>query len=74
MDFINLISIEGVATLPYKRKTGFLHVVKDVLDTFDESRMVPYLLPLLAFVFRILESCTLSLEHPKDAIFNHTGG
>lgn len=41
MDFINLISIEGVATLPYKKKSGFLHVVKDVLETFDEARMVP---------------------------------
>lgn len=71
MDFINLISIEGVATLPYKKKSGFLHVVKDVLETFDEARMVPYLLPLLAFVLRILESCALSLEHQKDAIFNH---
>ena len=30
MVFSNLISIEGVATLPYKRKSGFLHVVKDL--------------------------------------------
>lgn len=71
LDFINMISTEGVATLPYKKKSGFLHVMKDVLETFDEERMVPYLLPLLAFVLRILESCALSLEHQKDAIFNH---
>ena len=45
--------------------------MKDVLETFNEERMVPYLLPLLAFFFHILESCALSLEHQKDAIFNH---
>ncbi|KAH9312457.1 hypothetical protein KI387_027492, partial [Taxus chinensis] len=69
-DFVQWISTERVAAVPYKNKSGFLHVVKDVLETFSEEQVIPYLIPLLAFILRILESCAQNLEHQKENVFS----
>ncbi|XP_057867600.2 uncharacterized protein LOC131074886 isoform X2 [Cryptomeria japonica] len=68
-DFVQWISTESVASIPYKNKSGFLHVVKDVLETFSEEQVTPYLVPLLALILHILQSCAQSLEHQKESTF-----
>ncbi|CAL9158827.1 unnamed protein product [Musa hybrid cultivar] len=53
-------SIE-VANVSWKKKNGFVHVVEEILRTFDESRIKPYLNPLMMIVVWILENCMLNL-------------
>ncbi|KAJ8506605.1 hypothetical protein OPV22_007491 [Ensete ventricosum] len=53
-------SIE-VANVSWKKKNGFVHVIEEILRTFDESRIKPYLNPLMMIVVRILENCMLNL-------------
>lgn len=59
-NFINWVDGEGTANLSYKKKTGFLHMIKDVLETFDKEHVTPYLHAFLAFTFRILEACQVN--------------
>ncbi|KAJ0966400.1 hypothetical protein J5N97_027538 [Dioscorea zingiberensis] len=51
----------SVGDLPWKKIYGFLHVVKDILKTFDEIHMSPFLNLLMGIVVRILETCMLNL-------------
>ncbi|KAJ4812893.1 Small subunit processome component 20-like protein [Rhynchospora pubera] len=67
----------------WKRKNGFLHVVEDVLDTFDMAHMEPYLDLVLKIVVLILESCmrninrergegdTMAIDNPSDDCEGH---
>lgn len=55
-NFIDWVDVGAVAALQYKRKMGFLHMVKDSLDIFGRGRLGPYLHALLSLVFKILES------------------
>lgn len=65
--FIDWIDCRGLVTLPYKRKMGFLHMVRDSLDIFSRERLGPYLHALLGVVFKCLESTTeTSSEEPED--------
>ncbi|CAL9093376.1 unnamed protein product [Musa textilis] len=50
-----------VANVSWKKKNGFVHVVEEILRTFDESRIKPYLNPLMMIVVWILENCMLNL-------------
>ncbi|CAK7328417.1 unnamed protein product [Dovyalis caffra] len=53
--------------LSWKQRSGFLHVVEDILGVFDESRIIPFLDLLMGCVVRLLGSCTSSLDAEKDA-------
>ncbi|KAG0630923.1 hypothetical protein M758_1G214100 [Ceratodon purpureus] len=77
--FIDWVDVGALAALQYKRKMGFLHMVKDSLDIFDRERIGPYLHALLGLVFKCLEStagiCEESLagnegSEPTDVIAN----
>jgi len=63
--FIDWVDLGAVVALQYKRKMGFLHMVKDSLDIFGKERIGPYLHALLSLVFKIFEStvgtCEVSL-------------
>lgn len=67
--FIDWIDCRAVVTLPYKRKMGFLHMVRDSLDIFDRERLGPYLHALLGVVFKCLETTTGGgSEEPEEDI------
>ncbi|XP_077215224.1 ARM repeat superfamily protein [Tasmannia lanceolata] len=77
-EFVNSFTLDNIKNLSWKKRSGFLHVVDDILRTFDESRIRPFLNILMAFVVRILESCTLSLDSAKinerSLVRNHSTG
>ena len=60
--FIDWVDLGALAALQYKRKMGFLHMVKDALDIFDRERIEPYLHALLGLVFKCLESTVGTYE------------
>lgn len=60
--FIDWVDLGALAALQYKRKMGFLHMVKDSLDIFDRERIGPYLHALLGLVFKCLESTAGTCE------------
>jgi len=60
-------TMEKIMALSWKQRTGFLHVVEDILGVFDESRTRPFLDLLMGCVVRLLGSCTASLDAVKDA-------
>lgn len=62
--FIDWVDVDAVAALQYKRKMGFLHMVKDSLDIFGRERLGPYLHALLSLVFKILESTAGTCDEP----------
>jgi len=66
--FIDWVDVGAVAALQYKRKMGFLHMVKDSLDIFGRERIGPYLHALLSLVFKILESTAGICEEPLTGI------
>ncbi|KAH7288543.1 hypothetical protein KP509_31G030600 [Ceratopteris richardii] len=73
-DFIGWVDVEEITKLTHKKKAGFLHMLKDILDTFDKDHVRPYLHALLAFCFSILHTCqvnimttTASADQAQDA-------
>lgn len=66
--FIDWVDLGAVAALQYKRKMGFLHMVKDSLDIFGRERIGPYLHALLSLVFKILETTAGTCEEPLAGI------
>lgn len=69
--FIDWVDVSAVAALQYKRKMGFLHMVKDSLDIFDRERLGPYLHALLGLVFKCLES-TLGVSEESSEMVEKT--
>ncbi|XP_011045607.1 PREDICTED: U3 small nucleolar RNA-associated protein 20-like [Populus euphratica] len=66
-DILKHFTMEKIMALSWKQRTGFLHVVEDILGVFDESRIRPFLDLLMGCVVRLLGSCTASLDAVKDA-------
>lgn len=64
--FIEWVDCKAVAALPYKRKMGFLHMVKDALEIFDRARLGPYLHALLAVVYKCLEGASESRYERRE--------
>lgn len=50
-----------LANLSWKKQYGFLHALEDILRTFDELHVRPFLNPLMKVVAQILESCMLNI-------------
>ncbi|XP_010938573.1 uncharacterized protein [Elaeis guineensis] len=59
--FPKFSTLVTVSNLSWKKRTGFLHVVEDILKTFDEFRVKPFLNPLMMIVVQILENCMLNI-------------
>ncbi|XP_058078049.1 uncharacterized protein LOC131226271 isoform X2 [Magnolia sinica] len=66
-NFVRNFVEDTITNLSWKKRCGFLHVTEDILRTFDESHIEPFLNLLMIFVVRILESCTLSLINAKSS-------
>ncbi|MED6166255.1 hypothetical protein PIB30_118288 [Stylosanthes scabra] len=66
LSLLHYFTLENMATLPWKKKYGFLHVIKDIVGVFDEMHISPFLDLLVGCVVRVLESCTSSLDKAKE--------
>ncbi|RHN69146.1 hypothetical protein MtrunA17_Chr3g0121561 [Medicago truncatula] len=60
---LEYFTLDNIATLSWKKKYGFLHVIEDIVGVFDELHIRPFLDLLVGCVVRLLESCTLSLDN-----------
>ncbi|KAI0527474.1 hypothetical protein KFK09_003075 [Dendrobium nobile] len=60
---LNCSITEAIANISLKRKYGFLYVLEDVLKTFDEIHIRPFLRPLMTFVVLILENCMSNIKN-----------
>lgn len=62
---LEYFTLDNIAALSWKKKYGFLHVIEDVVEVFDELHIRPFLDLLVGCVVRVLESCTSSLDNIK---------
>lgn len=62
---LEYFTLDNIATLSWKKKYGFLHVIEDIVGVFDELHVSPFLDLLVGCVVRVLESCTSSLDNAK---------
>ncbi|CAI8597993.1 unnamed protein product [Vicia faba] len=62
---LEYFTLDNIAALSWKKKYGFLHVIEDVVEVFDELHIRPFLDLLAGCVVRVLESCTSSLDNVK---------
>ncbi|KAL6577838.1 hypothetical protein OROMI_010166 [Orobanche minor] len=60
-DILMRVASNTIESLSWKKKYGFLHVVKDILAVFDESHLKPFLNILITCVVLISSSCTSAL-------------
>ncbi|KAL5708838.1 hypothetical protein ACHQM5_019594 [Ranunculus cassubicifolius] len=62
---------DKIMEISSKKRFGFLYVVEDILKSFDEFHLKPFLNLLVGLVVRIMESCTLSLDGSKSNGSSH---
>ncbi|CAN6446079.1 unnamed protein product [Victoria cruziana] len=60
-DFFKNFSSGNSRNLQWKKIHGFLHILEDILKSFQESHVMPFLELLMLLVVRILECCKSSL-------------
>ncbi|KAG6399207.1 hypothetical protein SASPL_140683 [Salvia splendens] len=60
-EILNLLTSNTMETLSWKKKSGFVHVVHDILVVFDESHIKPFLSLLIYCVVLVSSSCTSAL-------------
>ncbi|KAL9232759.1 hypothetical protein vseg_007829 [Gypsophila vaccaria] len=65
-NFLNLFTMENILAIPWKKRTGFLHVVEEILRIFDSTHIKPFLILLMGCVVRMLESCAESLYNKSS--------
>ncbi|KAI5337169.1 hypothetical protein L3X38_016438 [Prunus dulcis] len=65
LDFLKYFTLSNISALSWKKRSGFLHVIEDILGVFDASHVGPFLDFLMGCVVRILGSCSLSLDVAK---------
>ncbi|KAM1823011.1 hypothetical protein ACFX1X_025378 [Malus domestica] len=63
--FLKYFTVSSISALSWKKRSGFLHVIEDILGVFDILRVGPFLDFLMGCVARLLESCSLSIEVAK---------
>eukprot|EP00897_Mesotaenium_endlicherianum_P002352 jgi/Mesen1/2144/ME000152S01235 len=56
--FVEFIDPEALWKVPHKRKMGFMHMAKDLLEVFGEGLLGPYLHAIAAVAVRCLEVCS----------------
>jgi U3 small nucleolar RNA-associated protein 20 len=54
--FLGRVDPNLLAAVPYKRRVGFLHMARELVDSWGEALLGPYLHALLGVTVRILES------------------
>ena len=54
--FLERVDPDKLAAVPYKRRVGFLHMARELIDSWGEALLGPYLHGLLGVTVRILES------------------
>lgn len=64
-NILKYFTLENIMALSWKKKYGFLHVIEDILRSFDESHIRPFLDLLMGCVVRVLQSCMSSIETAK---------
>jgi U3 small nucleolar RNA-associated protein 20 len=62
---LEYFTLDNIASLSWKKKYGFLHVIEDIVGVFDELHIRPFLDLLVGCVVRVLESCTSILDNIK---------
>ncbi|KAI4375205.1 hypothetical protein MLD38_013104 [Melastoma candidum] len=76
-DFLVQFTVDDMSQIYWKKREGFLNVIKDVLGTFDQIRLEPFIDLLMGFVVRMLGFCSRSVDLAKrnnsSAISEDTG-
>ena len=67
LPMLEYFTLDCIASLPWKKRYGFLHVIDGVLGVFDELHVRPFLDLLMGCVVRVLESCASSLDAAKSS-------
>ncbi|KAL6569638.1 hypothetical protein OROMI_014152 [Orobanche minor] len=62
-EILKHFTTDTITDLSWKKKYGFLHVVEDILEVFDEPHLNPFLNLLMHLVARISASCTSSIRN-----------
>lgn len=62
LTLLNCSISQAIENISLKKKYGFLFVLEDILKTFDESHIRPFLSPLMTFVALILENCMSNIK------------
>lgn len=65
-NFLKYFTADNIAALSWKKRSGYLHVIEDILVTFDEYNISPFLQLLMGSVIRILAFCTCQLDRRKS--------
>lgn len=67
--FFKYFTREHLMGLSWKKKSGFLHVTKDIIEVFDETRIRPFLELLMGCIVRLLDWCTENINNAKSSEF-----
>ncbi|KAL3622254.1 hypothetical protein CASFOL_033665 [Castilleja foliolosa] len=65
-EILKHFTTDTIMALSWKKRYGFLHVVEDILEVFDEHHLSPFLNLLMHFVVRILATCTPFIASGKS--------
>ncbi|KAL3626591.1 hypothetical protein CASFOL_030140 [Castilleja foliolosa] len=65
-EILKHFTTDTIMALSWKKRYGFLHVVEDILEVFDEPHLSPFLNLLMHFVVRILATCTPFIASEKS--------
>lgn len=65
-NFLAMLTEVNIDELSWKKQSGFLHVLEDVVGSFDQSKMEPFLNVLMAFVVWILKCCMLDYKKSES--------
>ncbi|KAL9664606.1 hypothetical protein QQ045_020011 [Rhodiola kirilowii] len=65
--FLKYFTRDNITALSWKKKSGFLHVIEDIMEVFDEVRIIPFLELLMGCVVRLLEWCTENIDKGKSS-------
>ncbi|KAL0795429.1 hypothetical protein Bca101_066806 [Brassica carinata] len=60
--FSKHINVDALSTLPFKKKSGFLHVIEHILEVFDVFHVRPFLDFLMGSVVRLLVNNALNID------------
>ncbi|KAE8688414.1 small subunit processome component 20-like protein isoform X2 [Hibiscus syriacus] len=67
LNYLKYFTVENITTLSWKKRSGFLHVIADVIGVFDEFRVRPFLDLLMGCVVRVLASCSSNIDTARVA-------
>uniref|UniRef100_A0A1J3E191 U3 small nucleolar RNA-associated protein 20 n=1 Tax=Noccaea caerulescens TaxID=107243 RepID=A0A1J3E191_NOCCA len=65
-NFPKHFTVDTLSTLSRNQKSGFLHVIQDILEVFDELRVRPFLDFLMGCVVRLLVSYAPNIDEERN--------